>query len=241
MYPSEIAWFIDNFARSGCDVLIECGRQDGVSTEVLATFFHGSGTTLISVDFDNDPLRARRARERVRGYDAELVSGDIHEEVPRILRRCAGRKVAVLQDGPKGWEGLATLLAAAVSDDVGMIAQHNLHRGHVTRAVFEMLSLGPSFVENAEGRDRFEPLIAAEREALRAKKPNRPLDHTSLGVMLTDMVQKRFIEESFQVLKPVYDPWNPALVVSAWKHDDFGYVGRLRRRLRFTPARFKAR
>ena len=89
--------------------------------------------------------------------------------------------------------------------------------------------------------DRFEPLIAAEREALRAKNPNRPMDHTSLGVMLTDAVQKRFIEESFRVLKPVYGPWNPARVVAAWKHDDFGYVGRLRTRSRFTPARFKAR
>ena len=44
-------------------------------------------------------------------FDAELVSGDIHIEVPRILRRCGGKRVAVLQDGPKGWEGLATLLA----------------------------------------------------------------------------------------------------------------------------------
>ncbi len=59
--------------------------------------------------------------------------------------------------------------------------------------------------------------------------------------MLTDTVQKRFIEESFRVLKSVYDPWNPARVVSAWKRDDFGYVGRLRKRSRFTPARFKAR
>ena len=241
IYPSEIAWFIDNFERSGCDVLIECGRDDGVSTEVLAAFFQGSGTTLISVDFDPDPVRARRARERVRGYDAELVTGDIHIEVPRILRRCAGRKIAVLQDGPKGWEGLVTLLAAAVSDDVGLIAQHNLHQGHVTRAVFQMLSLRPSFVEHAEGHERFEPLIAAEREALRAKNPNRPLDHTSLGVMLTDTIQKRFIEESFQLLKRVYGPWNPERVVSAWKHEDFGYVGRLLARSRFTLARFKAR
>ena len=91
-----------------------------------------------------------------------------------------------------------TLLAAAVSDDVGMIAQHNLHHGHVTRAVFQMLSQRPSFFEYAEGHDRFEPLIAAEREALRAKNPNRPLDHTSLGVMLTDTVQKRFIAGALQ-------------------------------------------
>jgi hypothetical protein len=241
MYPSEIAWFIDNVERSGCDVLIECGRQDGVSTEVLAAFFHGSGTALVSIDFDNDPLRARRARERVREYDVELVSGDVHEEVPRILRRSAGRKVAVLQDGPKGWEGLATLLAAALSDDVLVIAQHNLHHGHVTRAVFQMLSLHPAFVEYAEDHDRFEPLIAAEREALRTKNLNRPLDHTSLGIMRTDPIQKRVIEESFRVLKSEYGPWNPARVVSAWKGDDFGYVGRLRSRLRFTPARFKVR
>jgi hypothetical protein len=59
--------------------------------------------------------------------------------------------------------------------------------------------------------------------------------------MLTDHPQKEVIVESFRLLKPLFGPWNPAPVVAAWSRDDFGYVTRLRRWTRLTPARFKAR
>src|SRR5262245_2985023 len=118
MFPSEMAWLIENVERAGCDLLVECGRHEGVSTEVLASYFWGSGTSLISIDFEEDRRRARRARERLRQYDVELVSGDVHVEVPRILKRSPGKKIGVLQDAAKGWEGLTTLLAAAVSKNV---------------------------------------------------------------------------------------------------------------------------
>lgn len=241
MYPSEIAWFLESFTRAGCEVVVECGRQDGVSTEAFARSFADSPVEVISIDLERDRARAQRARERLRGCAVELVAGDIHVEVPKVLRRCAGKKVAVLQDGAKGWEGLATLLAAATCANVGMVAQHNLHHGHVTRTVFEMLALRPSFVESSDARDRFAPLIEAERAVIRTRNPNRSLDHTSLGVMLTDRPQKKLIVESFRVLKPIFGPWNPARVVAAWGRDDFGYVTRLRRWTRLTPARFKAR
>ena len=241
MFPSEIAWFLENFARAGCDVLLECGRQDGVSTEAFARYFHGSNVRVISIDFDSDPARAARARERVAPFGAELVSGDIHIEVPRVLRRCADRKVALLQDGPKGWEGLATLLAGALEPNVAMIAQHNLHEGHVTRTLFQMLSIRPSFLEYSTDLERFTPLIDAERTAIRAKSPNRPVDHTSLGVMLTDPLQKKLFAEQFGLLKPLFGPWDPRRVVEAWRRGDFEYVTRLRKRVRFTRARWKAR
>jgi len=241
MYPSEIAWFLENFRRAGCDVLVECGRQDGVSTEAFASYFAGTDVKLISIDFDSDGARAGRARERVRDYDVELVSGDLHAEVPKALERCAGRRVGVLQDGAKGWEGLATLLAAAVASDVTMVAQHNLHEGHRTRSLFQILSRQPSFVEHSDAHDRFRSLIDEERATISTRNPNRPLDHTSLGVMLTDPAQKRLIVESFELLKPVFGPWNPARAVEAWQRKDFGYVARQRRRARFSLARFKAR
>jgi len=241
MYPSEIAWFLDGFARAGCDVLVECGRQDGVSTEAFARYFHGSGVRVISIDFDSDAARAARAKERVASFDAELVSGDIHIEVPRILRRCGGKRVAVLQDGPKGWEGLATLLAASLDDNVALIAQHNLHKGHVTRSMFQLLSIRPSFIESSDDQARYQPLITVERTAIAKMSPNRPIDHTSLGVMHTDPMQKSLIAESFGLLRPQYGPWNPGPVVAAWKRGDFEHVTRLRKRARFTLARSKAR
>lgn len=241
MFPSEIAWFLDTFTRAGCDVLLECGRQDGVSTEAFAKYFQGTSVQVISIDFDADPARAARARQRVAPYGAELVSGDIHVQVPRILRRCGGKRVGVLQDGPKGWEGLATLLAAAVADNVGMVAQHNLHEGHVTRTIFQMLSLRPSFLDYASELPRFQPLIDAERKVIRQKSPNRPVDHTSLGVMITDAAQKKLITESFKLLKPQYGLWNPGRACAAWERGDFDYVSRLRKRARFSTARFQAR
>lgn len=59
--------------------------------------------------------------------------------------------------------------------------------------------------------------------------------------MLSDRPQRELIEESFGVLKPMFGPWNPGRVVAAWGRDDFGYVTRLRRWTRLTPASFEAR
>ncbi|MBK6880138.1 MAG: hypothetical protein IPH01_05045 [Elusimicrobia bacterium] len=209
MFPSEIAWFLHHFVASGADSLIECGRQDGVSTEIFADYFKDTGVKVISIDFDRDGARAAAARRRLTKYDVELVAGDIHVEVPKILKNTGARQPAILQDGPKGWEGLATLLAAAVTPSVRLVAQHNLHKGHQSRSLFQHIALRPCFIENSQHWGKYKDLINLEHQTIARMTPNRPTNHTSLGVMITDDAQKDFIRESFVSLKSFYGPWNP--------------------------------
>lgn len=241
MFPSEIAWFLRHFAASGADLLIECGRQDGVSTEIFADYFKRTPVKIISIDFDNDDIRAAAARRRLEKYDVELRAGDIHIEVPKLLKNNGARRTAILQDGPKGWEGLSTLLAAAVDPSVHLVAQHNLHKGHRSRSLFQHVALRPCFIENSRYSDEYGDLIARERRAIERLTPNRPTDHTSLGVMVTDNAQKDFIRESFASLKSFYGPWNPQRVLTAWTDGDLRRVEKIRKWVRLTPHRFKRR
>jgi hypothetical protein len=242
MFPSEVAWFLDHFDRVAASVLIECGRQDAVSTEMLGTYLEGRDARIVSIDFDNDAERARKAHDRVaRLRNVELVTGDIHVMVPELIARYPHERIAILQDGPKGWEGLSTLLAAATVDNVVMVAQHNLHLGHKSRSLFQHIALHPAYIENSPDRDRYRTLHIDERAIISQKMPNRPIDHTSLGVLVVDEPQRTFITDSFTTLRRTYGPWNPQRVADAWRRRDYGFVSRLRKSSRYTLARFKAR
>lgn len=242
MFPTEVLWLERAVRRAAVDLVIECGRQDGVSTWVLGTLLRGSGTEILSIDFDDDAGRLAKTRQLLADLPVTCVSGDIHVQVPTLLRERRGRRIAVVQDGPKGWEGLATLLAAAHEPDVVLIAQHNLQRGHVTRTVFEMLSLDPCFPETAlAGDTEFERLRAREVDELARRTPNRPLDHTSLGVIELDDERRRHLVAAIDVIGRRFAPWDPRRVRAHWDRGDLAYCSRLRSRARFTPARSKRR
>jgi hypothetical protein len=242
MFPSELVW-LGRLIRAGrIDHVIECGRQDGVSTWTLATLLDGSGVEISSIDFDDDPERVQRTKARLEGLPVRCVSGDIHAELPKLLQERRGERVAVVQDGPKGWEGMATLLAAAHDPRVALIAQHNLHLGHVSRTVFQMLALRPCFLEVAEAEDpQLTALRARESEEIPLRQPNRPVDHTSLGVIALDEPAREHLIRALAVVRSRLRPWDPIRVVAHWEKGDFGYCSRVRARSRLTPARFKQR
>jgi hypothetical protein len=242
MFPSELVWLERAIRRTGVDVVIECGRQDGVSTWTLASALQGSGVHIESIDFDDDAARLARARQLLEGLDATCVSGDIHAEVPRLLDVHRNRRVAVVQDGPKGWEGMATLLAAAHRPQVHLVAQHNLHLGHVSRTAFEMVALRPAFQEvAAAGDEELAGLRAREVEELARRAPNRPIDHTSLGVIELDPPARAHLEAAVRVLRRRMAPWDPITFLRHWDAGDLGHGSKVRARQRYTPARFKRR
>ena len=245
MFPSELVFLAQSVHASGADLVIECGRQDGVSTWTLASMFAGTHVEIQSIDFDEDPERLAQAKARLIGLNATCVSGDIHVVVPELLdamgaRSGAGRRVAVVQDGPKGWEGLATLLSAAHDEAVVMIAQHNLHRGHRSRRAFEQLSSRPCFLERAApGDERLARL--REREMDAAWTPNRPVDHTSLGVIELDPAGRSYLMRVLPGLRRAMGPWHPDRVLEHWRSGDLDYCSRVRRRSRWTLERFRKR
>lgn len=240
MFPSETLWFGQIVQEQAVEAVIECGRQDGVSTWTLATMLRGTGIEILSIDFDEDPERLERTEERLRGLDATCISGDIHEAVPRLLEERQGQRVAVLQDGPKGWEGLATLTAAAHQPQVAVVAQHNLHLGHRSRAAFISLSGRPCFLEGALPRESpLRQLRDREVVELARRTPNRPTDHSSLGVIVLDESGRATFERQIDELH--MGPWHPRRVLRHWDTDDFAYCSRVRTRSRWTAERFRRR
>jgi hypothetical protein len=241
MFPSELLWLAEQLVAARVDAVIECGRQDGVSTWALGTVLAGTGGHLWSIDFDLDRERRRRVEDRLSGLPVTCVSGDVHHEVPRLLRSGVGGRVAVVQDGPKGWEGMATLLAAALDRRVVLAAQHNLHRGHRSRTAFEMLSLRPAFLEQASTDEAVLGLRERERRELAGREPNRPLDHTSLGLVVLDEPARGHLQDALPLLRHWMWPWDPLRFAARWERGDLDVGARTRRRLRHHPARFRRR
>lgn len=233
IYPEELAWLVWHFREMGCTTLIECGRQDGVSTEILAESLPKS--RIVSIDLDADPARAAAAEQRLaRHRNVELLTGNVHRVVPQLLQAHPDERIAVVQDAAKGWEGLGTLLAAALFDNVALVAQHNLHEGHQTRDLFLALAAAPCFLEQA-------PDAPPEAMALRPRESNRPTDHTSLGVLRMEPEQRRAVLFSCATMARSYGPWNPCRIRAAWLRGELDAVERITSRARFTWARFKRR
>ncbi len=241
MLPSEIWWLYKKIIESRAEVLIECGRQDGYSTKLLAELLSAHGLRIYSIDFDEDKGRLEKIKASLVAYDVECVSGDIHVRVPEILAKTSGKRVAILQDGPKGWEGMATLLATVVSHSPVLVAQHNLHLGHKSREVFQLLSVGPAFVEYDKTSSEIVEFRKYEIDALKSKLPNREIDHTSLGCMVLDSFNILMARDSMRIVESQMEPWSPFRVAKHWIQGDLSYVSRLRAAQRFRLYRFKKR
>lgn len=240
MFPSELFWLVERVRAAGIDTLIECGRQDGVSTWTLAQLL--PGTDILSIDFDDDRERFERVRRDLEGLRVTCVSGDIHARVPQLLRASESRAVAVVQDGPKGWEGMGTLIAAGFDPKVRLIAQHNLHLGHRSRTAFQMYAMAPCFLEDAQPGDEFySELRRREMSELPEKAPNRAIDHTSLGLMDVDGTQRDHLIRAASLLRRVTTPWDPIRIAKMWAAGDDDHVSRVRKRARYTRTRFQRR
>lgn len=240
MFPSELLWLAGELVRSQADVVIECGRQDGISTWALGTALRGTGARVLSVDFDLDAARRRTVEALVADLPVTCISGDVHREVPRLLGQLSGR-VAVVQDGPKGWEGLATTLAAGLDPKVVVVAQHNLHVGHRSRTAFQMVASDACFLETASTDEAVLELRAQEQAVLVQRAPNRPVDHSSLGLIHLDDGSREHLRASLGMLRLHTWPWDPLVVRRHWDEGDLDHVPRLRDRARLSPARWKKR
>lgn len=241
MYPSEVIWLTSQLVVQRVEVVIECGRQDGVSTRYLGELLAAHGVSIFSIDFDDDAARLESVKQSLSGLNVVCVSGDIHWHVPQLLNQNRGRRVAVIQDGPKGWEGLSTLAAAAFCDDVVMLAQHNLQVGHRSRTYFGLMACNPPFLEYDAQATMAHELRSEEQREPRFEESNRPRDHSSLGICSLDSPLRPAVLENIRALDSMMGPWSALKTVQRWKVGDFDHVSRLRRHQRYSWYRFKAR
>lgn len=126
IFPCELAFFLATCRVRRVVAVIESGRQDGYSTEILARFGQRFGVAIYSIDLELDRERAQRCRARLVGLPINLLTGDAYEIVGRQVDALAGRTTALLVDGPKGWAALS-MIAAALRPHIAVCALHNLY------------------------------------------------------------------------------------------------------------------
>lgn len=241
MYPSEMVWLAEQIISHQVEILIECGRQDGVSTKFLGNMLAGHGVYIYSIDFDENKERLEKVKLLLDGLPVTCVSGDIHWNVPQLLKKCSGKRIAVVQDGPKGWEGLSTLLASALNSDVVMIAQHNLHKNHKSRAFFSLLACNPPFLENDDRATLANQLRLSECQDAAFEESNRPRDHSSLGICSLDGALRSAVLCNIDELDHMMGPWSAVNTAEQWSAGNYGHVSKLRKRQSVSWYRFKAR
>lgn len=120
------------------EVVIESGRARGQSTYTLARFFEGTPTHIVSLELTRD-ADAAFAEERLRPFShVELQFGDASVAIPSLLERFAGKRIAILLDGPKGQPAI-DLARDAMSRSADVVACfiHDMRRATPQRATLE--------------------------------------------------------------------------------------------------------
>ena len=215
--PCEMAFFL-----AACDVravqaVVECGRQDGYSTEILGRWASSRGVEVISIDLEDEAVRAAQCRARLRDLPLELVKGDAFAEVGRVMGRLRGRRTAGLLDGPKGFPAIS-LMAAALHDHVELLALHNLVDWKPERKWF--VARGGCFYENiiGAGGPNWVELRRQESEFLSASSGRAQPDMSSLGILMLGHGGRDELRRSWS---PVFGLHQPLLVF--WFSRIFGH------------------
>lgn len=121
----------------GADVVIESGRQRAQSTVMLAKWFAGKPTRIVSVELDRDG-NAIFAEQRLAPYgDIDLIYGDALEVLPGIVSGLGEARATVLLDGPKGVQAVRLARELARSANVVGVFFHDAARSTETRRAAE--------------------------------------------------------------------------------------------------------
>lgn len=212
--PSEMAFFLARCITEDVSVVVESGRQDGYSTEILGDWAKRNGHRLVSIDLEQDSARAAACRQRLAHLPIELVRGSAYEEFGRWSDKLRGSRVGFLVDGPKGWPAIS-MMAAGVADNVRLMAIHNLTVGSKERDFLEELGGAEVFYEGALGEpgSRWRELREREISVLTRAGVAGASDVSSLGVLVLDSERGRRIRGA---LRPEFGLHQPPIVKALW-------------------------
>ena len=129
----------------GVEVFIESGRWLGQSTEVLARYFDNKPVVIESIEafWDENALHVEKKMKGRKNLN--LLYGDANTVVPALVRKHAGKKMAILFDGPKGGPALDIFrLALTLPDTIIAGFFHDMRR-----PVEGMLNESRSIMESA--------------------------------------------------------------------------------------------
>lgn len=212
--PCEMAFFLARCITQDVSVVIESGRQDGYSTEILGRWAKRSGRRLVSIDLEQDSARAAACRQRLLHLPIELVKGSAYEEFGRWSDRLRGSRVGFLVDGPKGWPAIS-MMAAGLSDNVGLMAIHNLTVGSKERDFLEECGGAEVFYEGAlpEPGPRWRELREREISVQTRAGAAGSSDVSSLGVLVLNSERRRRVRGA---LRPEFGLHQPRIVKAFW-------------------------
>lgn len=141
------------------DVFIESGRARGQSTLILAKNFINKNVRLISIELNRDS-NALFAEERLNIYkNVELLYGDSHILMPKIVKKLSGKNIAVLLDGPKGENAIRLfkmLLSTSGNIQVGFF--HDTRKGTPARDLIVKQFSRIFFTDNEKYVEKFKSL-----------------------------------------------------------------------------------
>jgi hypothetical protein len=125
IYPGEMAAFLGMCDAYGIRAIVESGRAEGYSTQVLGEYADRTETRVVSIDWDRDSAQARECLERLACYRRlECRVGDALKLIPAVARGLPA-PIALLLDGPKEHQANRVSLVAAVMFPIKVVAHHN--------------------------------------------------------------------------------------------------------------------
>lgn len=210
IFPTEMAFFLALCEGEGVRIVIESGRENGFSTLVLGHWMRARGGRVVSIDWEEFPEVAARCHARLSGYPVQMVKGDGFNEVGRAVRSNRGQPIALLLDGPKGFDGLA--IAAATASDIRLSAFHNLNKDAKDRVWFQ--GHGGQFYEQQETGPEWARLRASELQHCHPE--NRTIAYSTLGAVTADAMAR------WPLLSPAYGVMQPLAMKTAWSMGAYG-------------------
>jgi hypothetical protein len=217
--PSEMAFFLAQCNEQNITYVVESGRQDGYSTEVLGRWASEKGARVVSIDTGFLPDRDAASKVRVQSLPVDCRNGDAFDAVGKALFEANGRRTALLIDGPKRWPALMLLSAASCQPHVRVLALHNLDPGSNIRE-WATSNEFRFYEDFASASPTWQQLLAIGREC-RLHVPEENADQVSLlGVRSNGRTL----------------PWHrhfgfghPILVSALWRSGAYGTGGKVMR------------
>jgi hypothetical protein len=222
IFPREMAFFMGCASAAGVELIVESGRQDGYSTEILGLAGVG-GQKIVSIDYEEDKARGTRCRARLAHLPIEMVVGDAFEKIGKIVQG-TDRPTALLIDGPKSWGAISIGFAAAAWPNVKVIALHNLPEGYSTRAFFEKRAGAPVVFEDilpGPAMPAFQELGDIEHRYSQSLNAGRDLEKSSLGLIVVGPALHKVLPWA---VHSGFRTYPPIMVWLLWKLQAYGIL-----------------
>jgi hypothetical protein len=217
IFPREMVFFLAACEAVGVVNIVESGRQDGYSTELIGYYARSRGGLAHSIDLEADQARADRCRQRLGGHpNLVLLKGNAVAFLGPILTGERSAPTAVLVDGPKGYLAISMVLGVSGFSWVRLGALHNLNAGSAERETFVWLAPGPHFYEEVGGPvgDHWDALGLEEKAVCGGQQEGRSVEQSSLGIMRFDGLNRwRLV----MTMSPRFGTWQPVRFLLKWR------------------------